>query len=133
MELTTDDTHRLTLCGDDAMKRENREVGGTNIRRRGAFLVMGFFALIAVLGLVALNVDTGVISLAKTKMQNAVDAAALAAAQEITAAVEEAGNNGSAGDANAIAIEAAREMAAHVAEMNGVYVDPSRDVRFGST
>ena len=34
-------------------------------------------------------------------------------------------------DANSIAVEAARAMAAQVAEANGVYIDPTNDVRFG--
>ena len=63
-------------------------------------------------------------------MQNAVDAAALAASQEITAAVYAAGQGqGSANiDANSIAVEAARNVAAEVAEANGVFVDPDADV-----
>lgn len=113
------------------MKRTTQHTWFYRFRRRGTFVVVGLFALIAVVGIVALNVDTGIISLEKTRLQNAVDAAALAAAQEISAAVEEAGENGDAGDANAIAVGAARTMAAHVAELNGVYVDPERDVRFG--
>ena len=34
-------------------------------------------------------------------------------------------------DANSIAVEAARNMAAEVAEANGVFVDPQHDVKFG--
>ena len=66
-------------------------------------------------------------------MQNAVDAASLAASQEIHAAVYAAGQgHGSATiDANSIAVAAAREMAAEVAAANGVYVDPDNDVKFG--
>jgi len=66
-------------------------------------------------------------------MQNAVDAASLAAAQEITAAVYAAGQGqGSANiDANSIAVDAARTMAAQVALANGVYIDPQTDVQFG--
>ncbi|RIK72112.1 MAG: hypothetical protein DCC67_19705, partial [Planctomycetota bacterium] len=61
------------------------------------------------------------------------DAAALAAAQEIQAAVYAAGQGqGSADiDANSIAVQAARNMAAQVAAANGVYIDPAVDVRFG--
>ena len=66
-------------------------------------------------------------------MQNACDAASLAAAQEITAAVYAAGQGqGSAKiDANSIAVTQATAMAQQVAAANGVYVDPASDVRFG--
>jgi hypothetical protein len=84
-------------------------------------------------GFLALSVDTGRVVLTETEMQNAVDAASLAASQEIQAAVYEAGQGvGSASiDANSIAVAAARSMAAQVAEANGVYIDPATDVFFG--
>ncbi|MDA0832573.1 MAG: VWA domain-containing protein [Planctomycetota bacterium] len=98
-------------------------------------MVLAVFALIAAISMVALGVDLGVVSLTKTKMQNAVDAAALAAAQEIITAVENVGQNSGDGadvaDANASAMAPARQMAMNVANMNGVHVDPDDDVRFG--
>ncbi len=102
-------------------------------RRQGVIVVLTGFTLIAIFAFVALSVDTGRIVLTETKMQNAVDAASLAAAQEITAAVYAAGQGqGSASvDANSIAVEAARLMAAQVAEANGVFIDPQADVQFG--
>ncbi len=101
--------------------------------RQGIIIVLTGFALVAVFAFVALSVDTGRIVLTETDMQNAVDAASLAAAQEITAAVYAAGQGtGSANiDANSIAVEAARSMAQQVAAANGVYIDPATDVRFG--
>ena len=95
--------------------------------RRGIIVALTGFALIAIFAFVALSVDTGNIVLTETKMQNAVDAASLAAAQEITAAVYAAGQGqGSATiDANSIAVEAARAMAQQVAAANGVYIDRS--------
>mgnify|MGYP002623223696 CR=1 FL=1 len=100
--------------------------------RRGAFMVLAFFCLIAAMSMMALGLDLGVISYTKTKMQSAVDAAALAAAQEITAAVSNVGDHGGdVSDANSIATGAAREMAEKVASMNGVFIDPERDVEFG--
>ena len=101
--------------------------------RRGVVVVITGFTLVAVFAFVALSVDTGRMVLEETRMQNAVDAAALAAAQEITAAVYAAGQGqGSANiDANSIAVAAAREMAQQVAEANGVFIDPATDVRFG--
>jgi len=101
--------------------------------RRGVVVVLTGFCLVAMFAFVALSVDTARIVLTQTRMQNAVDAAALAAAQEITAAVYAAGQGqGSASiDANSIAVDAARVMAQQVAELNGVYVDPQIDVYFG--
>ncbi|MBX3425834.1 MAG: VWA domain-containing protein [Pirellulales bacterium] len=101
--------------------------------RRGVIVVLTGFCLCALFAFVALSVDTGRIVLTETRMQNAVDAAALAAAQEITAAVHAAGQGqGPANiDANSIAVAAARQMAATVAAANGVFVDPDGDVNFG--
>ena len=102
-------------------------------RRQGVVVVLTGFALVAVFAFVALSVDTGRIVLTEAEMQNAVDAASLAAAQEITAAVHAAGQgSGSANiDANSIAVAAARVMAQEVAAANNVYIDPATDVRFG--
>lgn len=101
--------------------------------RRGIVVVLTAFALVAIFAFVALSVDTGRMVLTETEMQNACDAAVLAAAQEINAAVYAAGQGqGSVSiDANSIAIAAARQMAARVADENGVFVDPQTDVRFG--
>lgn len=100
--------------------------------RRGGFTVLAALGIVLSIGFSALSVDLGMIAYTKTRLQNAADAAALAAAQEITAAVENVGQNGgSAGDANAIAETAARAMAVRVAALNGVYIDGQRDVEFG--
>src|SRR3954467_10116397 len=95
--------------------------------RRGIIVVLTSFLLTVLFAFVALSVDTGRVVLTETRMQNAVDAAALAASQEITAAVYAAGQGqGSANiDANSIAVAASRTMAAQVAHANGVYVDPA--------
>jgi Flp pilus assembly protein TadG/Mg-chelatase subunit ChlD len=102
-------------------------------RRRGVFVILTAFLLTVMFGFLALSVDTGRVVLTQTEMQNAVDAASLAASQEIQAAVYAAGQGvGSATiDANSIAVAAARTMAAEVAEANGVYIDPATDVLFG--
>ena len=59
-------------------------------RRRGSFMTLGLFCLIVCMTFVAFSVDVGMISLTQTRMQNGVDAAALAAAMEITYAIENA-------------------------------------------
>ncbi|MEM9352253.1 MAG: pilus assembly protein TadG-related protein [Planctomycetota bacterium] len=101
--------------------------------RRGIITVLTGFCLTILFAFVALSVDTGRIVLTETQMQNAVDAAALAAATEINEAVKIAGQGGGSAsiDANSIAVEAAKQMAALVAEANGVYVDAETDVQFG--
>ncbi|QDT66119.1 Tad domain-containing protein [Calycomorphotria hydatis] len=107
-------------------------LAGLREKRRGVFTVIASIMLVVAMGFVALSVDISMISFTKTKLQNAVDTAALAAAQEITAAIESAGASGSdAGDANAIAEAAARDMAVKVAELNGVYINGETDVQFG--
>jgi hypothetical protein len=95
--------------------------------------VLTAFLLTAIFAFVALSVDTGRVVLTETEMQNACDAASLAASQEIQAAVYAAGQGiGSATvDANSIAVQAARDMAVEVAEANGVFIDPQTDVEFG--
>jgi uncharacterized membrane protein len=98
--------------------------------RRGIIVVVTGFCLCAIFAFVALSVDASRMVLTQTRMQNAVDAAALAAAEEITAAVYTASGSGGTVtiDANSQAIAAARTMAANVAQKNGVYVDPNADV-----
>lgn len=102
-------------------------------QRRGVIVVITGFLLVAIFAFLSLSIDTGRMVLTETEMQNAVDAAALAASQEIAAAVHAAGQgDGSANiDANSIAAEAARAVAAQVAAANGVFVDPETDVFFG--
>lgn len=119
------------------MSRHNLKLARLAARRwqerQGVIVVLTAFLLTVLFAFLALSVDTGRLVLTETKMQNAVDAASLAASQEIQAAVYAAGQGqGSATiDANSIAVEAAREMAAQVAEANGVHVDSADDVQFG--
>ncbi len=97
--------------------------------RRGVFLVVGALCLVACMMFVAYSVDLGVVSLTKSRMTNATDTAALAAAMEITHAISTAGQD--VGDIFTYAQSQARTVAANVAEMNGTYVDESVDVVFG--
>ncbi len=104
-----------------------------NRQRRGIIVVLTGFALVAVFAFVALSVDTGRIVVTENQMQNAVDAAALAASQEITVAAQDAAEEGgSAADATQAAVAAARLMAAEVGAANNVYIDPDNDVQFGT-
>ncbi len=106
--------------------------------RRGAFMVVAAVCLVGAIGFVALSVDLGVIALTKTNLQKAADAAALAAAQEIIASIdnageesEQVGGGSAASDINSVSISAAKAMAEKVASLNGVYIDPDKDVSFG--
>ena len=102
-------------------------------RRRGSMTVVASITLVAIFAFVAIAVDSGRLTLTRTEMQNAVDAAALAASQEITGAVFNAGQAVTTVeiDAASIAVQSARDMAERVATANGVYIDPDRDVYFG--
>ena len=102
-------------------------------QRQGVIVVLTAFLLTVLFAFVALSVDTGRVVLMETEIQNAADAASLAASQEIQAAVYAAGQGvGSATiDANSIAVAAARQMAAQVADANGAFIDPDTDVAFG--
>lgn len=97
--------------------------------RTGSILVLSAILLVALLAATALSVDVGYIQVQKTWMQNAVDAAALAAAQEITNAVSKA--PAGTQDPTAYALGAARTTAAYVAGLTKIYVDPNVDVIFG--
>ncbi|MFO0918311.1 MAG: pilus assembly protein TadG-related protein, partial [Planctomycetaceae bacterium] len=98
-------------------------------RRRGVFLVIAAVTLTAVMALVAFSVDLGYQSLTKTRMQNATDAAALAAAMEITHALQT--GNPNLGDVFANAVQSARGTAFDIAHLNDIYIDSNRDVVFG--
>ncbi|MEZ6065948.1 MAG: Tad domain-containing protein [Planctomycetaceae bacterium] len=98
-------------------------------RRRGIFAVVGVLCLTACLCFVAFSVDIGMISVNRTRMQNSVDSAALAAAMEITSAVQSAPQGTT--NISAYARTQARQVAADVAAFNGLHVDPNTDVFFG--
>ncbi len=101
--------------------------------RKGIVLVLTCILAPILFGFLAYAVDTGLTAMTQTRMQNAADAASLAASQEIRAAIAAASAvQGEATiDANSIAVAEARAMAVRVAAANGVYIDPNRDVIFG--
>ncbi|QDU80689.1 von Willebrand factor type A domain protein [Polystyrenella longa] len=107
-------------------------------KRKGAFMILTFFGIMATAGFLAMSIDLGVVAVFKVRMQNVADAAALAAAQEISIALDEISDQISSGnvqgevqDANSYAQDQARVMAEHVAELNGMFIDPQIDVLFG--
>ena len=101
--------------------------------RKGVLSVLSAVLLSMLFAFCAFAVDTGLIVLTQTNLQNAADAASLAASQEITHAIYEAGQG--EGEAtigsSSEAVAQSRLVAEEVAELNGVYVDPNDDVVFG--
>jgi Flp pilus assembly protein TadG len=97
--------------------------------RHGAFLVLAIFCLMGCLAFAALSIDVGYLGVTKLRMQNAVDAAALAAVQEISNAIRTAPMGTE--DVTSYSLGQARTVAADVARLNKIYVDPQTDVFFG--
>ncbi len=117
---------QLDSCHSGPHRRPERS-------RRGIVAALTALLLVVMFGFAAFAVDGGYMVLAKTNLQNAMDAASLAASQEIVGAVEEAGEQqgGVDVDANSIAIQNARQVAVEVALANGVTIDPQNNVAFG--
>ena len=103
-------------------------------RRKGAVAYLAAVLLAVLFAFVSFAVDTGVLALTQINLQNAVDAAALAASQEIRGAILQAGEDDgmTIGDANNLAVTNARLIAEQVALANGVFIDPDVDVEFGN-
>lgn len=103
--------------------------------RKGAVMVLGVVALVATLCFVGFAVDLGMINVTKSRMQGTADAVALAAVKEIQVAIQTIGTEG--GDASSVdavtafAVERAGDVAARIAELNGLHLDPSTDLKFG--
>lgn len=104
-------------------------LGDEATSRRGAFLVLTAFCLMFCFAFVSLAVDIGYVNLVKQRMQNAVDAAALAAAQEIIAAVNNAPPD--VEDITQYVLNEARNVAALTSQLNGVFISNGIDVEFG--
>lgn len=120
------------------MKRTDQRSGAWQFRqehRKGVFFVLAVICLMGAMTFVGMSVDLGMITVTKTRMQAAADAAALAAAQEIVVAVRDASWNSESGlDMDAVQTAAAadaRAMAVYVADINGFYLDPNVDVLLG--
>lgn len=102
-------------------------------RRKGVFFVLAIISLMAAMAFVGLSVDLGMITVTQTRMQATADAAALGAVQEIVVGIKEAGEQGVTDlqTVQAIAAQAARDMAEQIVDLNGFYIDPSTDVALG--
>lgn len=119
------------------MKRSNLKAALQQMKeqhRKGVFFVLAIVSLLGAMTFVGMSVDLGMITVTKTRMQSAADAAALAAAQEIVVGIREAGEQGQTDvqTVQAIAAAAARDMAEHVCSLNGLYIDKATDVELGN-
>ena len=120
------------------MRKTSHQSESKRLRGRfqtGVFLVLAAVCLIAAMIFVGMSVDLGMIAVTRSRMQGAADSAALAATQEIIAAVRVASWDSETGldldTANAAAADDARAMAEYVAEINGFYLDREADVELG--
>jgi hypothetical protein len=105
---------------------------GSVWQRRGSVLVLAAATLIMVFAFTSFTVDLGFIALTKAELQNASDAAALGGAQELGSGF---------GPGALTSPEETASAARHVAEalaalnpageLDSVYIDAARDVRFG--
>ena len=101
-------------------------------RKRGIVAVLAMIFLFGFAAMLAIGVDAGRMVSTQTSMQNAADAAALAAANELIGSVRASSEEGAIViNENSGAVSAAREVAREVAEMNGFDINPETDVRFG--
>ncbi len=100
-------------------------------KRKGGIMVLAVFFLAGVLTFVGMSVDLGMINVTKSRMQTNADACALAAAQEIVAAIQYAGASGAdVGDVHAFAEQQARAVAKDIAARNDFFLTDS-DIEFG--
>lgn len=100
--------------------------------RRGTVIVLASSSMVVVFGFAAFSIDVGYITLTKTQLQNATDAAAIGACQELVGGL---GHNPpkTSDEAAADARQAAVEVAAanRAGDQQSVYCDGARDVRLG--
>src|SRR5262249_29138785 len=91
----------------------------TTVRRRGAVLPLVAICTVAMIGMVALAIDLGMVAVARTQCQNAADSAAMCGARTI--------NGNSTGNYNLSAVPAATVKAAVANKVFGTYVqgDPN--------
>lgn len=112
--------------------RQTLETQSCGTRRTGNIIVLSAAVLTVILAFSAFSVDVGYITLAKTQMQNAADAAVFSAGMELPAGWGLAATKSTA-QTEALARQAAVDVAAanRVADRRSAYLDSARDVRFG--
>lgn len=104
-------------------------------KRRGGVVVLGVFALLAMLCFVGFAIDLGNINLVKSRMQATADSIALASIQEIRVSVQQAAENGGNGSdidfASSFAKDRAGNIAREIAALNEFHLDLTHDLQFG--
>jgi Flp pilus assembly protein TadG len=112
--------------------RQERPVISSQTRRAGNIVVLSAAVLTVILAFSSFSVDVGYITLAKTQMQNAADAAVFSAGTELPDAWG-LGATKTTAEIEVIARQAAIDVAAanRVADRSSAYLDGARDVRFG--
>lgn len=109
----------------------HRRAAASLRNRRGSVLVLSALVLFVALAFTALVVDLSYISLTRTELQNASDAAAMGGALELGMATSPSAAS------SALAKQAAFQAAVDVAAANrgggrsSIYVDPTKDIRVG--
>lgn len=104
----------------------------TEHSRKGGILVLSAACIVVLCALTAFAVDIGYITLTKAQLQNASDAAALAGAADLTSGLGWQNTSAATAETNA------RQSAVTIAGLNkaagneGVFLDSTRDVRFGN-
>ena len=101
-------------------------------KRWGSIILLAAGMMVMVFGFLAFSVDVGYIALTKAQLETASDAGARAAAIELKDGLGE-GATKTPDEAKAAATQAAVDVAAanRAGDVNSVYADPSRDLRFG--
>ena len=116
------------------MRSSSREPSATAGRslRKGTVIVLASSSMVVVFGFAAFSIDVGYITLTKTQLQNATDAAAIGACQELVGGL---GHNPqktpeeAAADARQAAVDVAA--ANRAGDQLSVHCDGARDVRLG--
>jgi Flp pilus assembly protein TadG len=109
-----------------------RKTGNGQTNRRGSILVLAAVLMIVILGFTAFTVDIGYIALSKSQLQNASDAAVLAAVAELPDGWGPSATLDTA-EVTAAAQQAAVDVSAEnrAAGRDSVYLSGARDVRLG--
>lgn len=113
-------------------KQTDRNRRRDQISRHGSILTLTVVLLVVILAFTAFSIDVGAITLTKSQMRNAADAAALAACQDLAAGWGPGSSSNpetveQAARATAVAVAANNEML----QRSSTYLDATRDVRMG--
>ena len=102
-------------------------------KRRGAIIVLSAIMMVVVMAFVAFTVDVGFILVTKAQMESAVDAATLAASQDLKDGLKPGYTTASLATAEAAARQSAQTLAGlhQSGDRASIYVNSTSGVRFG--